>query len=187
MGVSLQPSLDVEAARKKMKARMLSLSLSVSLLLITHLAETKADAEPEPDLVALATFGALGLVFGLGTAGGLAVGNALINKKTGRRGRREVFQADKRESREILEEVKQKVERLGIEMLPLIEVEDCYKRLICKAKAVPGSNEAILSLLPVRGQTVSQHANKFAEAARYGEVRANVDKCEHRYTCTRGI
>ena len=77
-----------------------------------------------------------------------------------------------------------------IETFATLEVEDCYKRVICAASTGEVKNpqvQNVLALLdPVRAP-LSHKAMKFVEAARYGGSRRSVAKCEHRYTCSLGM
>ena len=77
-----------------------------------------------------------------------------------------------------------------IETFATLEVEDCYKRIICAASTGEVKNpqvQNVLALLdPVRAP-LSHKAMKFVEAARYGGSRRSVAKCEHRYTCSLGM
>merc|ERR1711997_270348 len=80
-----------------------------------------------------------------------------------------------------------------IETFATLEVEDCYKRVICAASTGEVENPQVQSVLalfnPVQFMQapLSQKAMKFVEAARYGQVRRSVAKCEHRYTCSLGM
>merc|ERR1712203_1029173 len=79
-----------------------------------------------------------------------------------------------------------------IETFAALEVEDCYKRVICAASTGEVENpqvENVLALFnPVQYMRapLSHKAMKFVEAARYGGSRRSVAKCEHRYTCSLG-
>merc|ERR1712072_1637770 len=75
-----------------------------------------------------------------------------------------------------------------IETFATLEVEDCYKRVICAAST--GKVQNVLALFnPVQYMRapLSHKAMKFVEAARYGGSRRSVAKCEHRYTCSLGM
>merc|ERR1712061_19269 len=105
----------------------------------------------------------------LAKLGGLGAGLALS-----RRGKRQVNQ-----------------EEITLEMLNNIEPEDCYKRVICSANTGKVDNEKMREVLKVMSEDliimrapISKQALKFVEAARYGELRKNVAKCEHRYQCS---
>ena len=84
-------------------------------------------------------------------------------------------------------------EDLSLETFANLEVEDCYKRVICAASTGEVENPQVQSVLalfnPVQlmQAPLSQKAMKFVEAARYGQVRRSVAKCEHRYTCSLGM
>merc|ERR1712123_447634 len=114
----------------------------------------------------VSTIAALGV---LAKLGGLGAGLALS-----RRGRR---QADK--------------EEITLEMLTNIEPDDCYKRVICAASTGKVDNKKMRNILKFFSEDVSitrapisKQALKFVEAARYGEIRKSVAKCEHRYQCS---
>merc|ERR1711970_167695 len=105
----------------------------------------------------------------LAKLGGLGAGLALS-----RRGKRQVDQ-----------------EEITLEMLNNIEPEDCYKRVICSISTGKVDNEKMRGLLKVMSEKltimrapISKQTLKFVEAARYGELRKNVAKCEHRYQCS---
>ena len=80
-----------------------------------------------------------------------------------------------------------------IETLANLEVEDCYKRVICAASTGELKNHQVENVLalftPVQHMQapLSHKAMKFVEAARYGGSRRSVAKCEHRYTCSLGM
>merc|ERR1711997_989930 len=84
-------------------------------------------------------------------------------------------------------------EDLSLETFANLEVEDCYKRVICSATTGEVENPKVQSVLalfnPVQFMQapLSQKAMKFVEASRYGQVRRSVAKCEHRYTCSLGM
>merc|ERR1711944_27108 len=84
-------------------------------------------------------------------------------------------------------------EDLSLETFANLEVEDCYKRVICAASSGEVENPQVQNVLalfnPVQFMQapLSQKAMKFVEAARYGQVRRSVAKCEHRYTCSLGM
>merc|ERR1712228_625882 len=79
------------------------------------------------------------------------------------------------------------------EEVPTLEVEDCYKRVICAASTGEVENPQVQNVLalfnPVQYMRapLSHKAMKFVEAARYGGSRRSVAKCEHRYTCSLGM
>merc|ERR1712072_830723 len=81
---------------------------------------------------------------------------------------------------------------LGIKA-KLLEVADCYKRVICAASTGEVENPQVQNVLalfnPVQYMRapLSHKAMKFVEAARYGGSRRSVAKCEHRYTCSLGM
>merc|ERR1711970_817306 len=115
----------------------------------------------------VSTIAALGV---LAKLGGLGAGLALSR----RRGKRQVDQ-----------------EEITLEMLTNIEPEDCYKRVICSASTGKVDNEKMRNVLKVFSEDltiirapISKQALKFVEAARYGQTRKNVAKCEHRYQCS---
>merc|ERR1712228_1078071 len=80
-----------------------------------------------------------------------------------------------------------------IETFVTLEVEDCYKRVICAASTGKVENPQVQNVLalfnPVQYMRapLSHKAMKFVEAARYGGSRRSVAKCEHRYTCSLGM
>merc|ERR1712036_16562 len=82
-------------------------------------------------------------------------------------------------------------EEITLEMLTNIEPDDCYKRVICSASTGKVDNEKMRNVLKLFSEDLtimraplSKQAQKFVEAARYGQVRKNVAKCEHRYQCS---
>merc|ERR1711935_167848 len=80
-----------------------------------------------------------------------------------------------------------------LETFAALEVEDCYKRVICAASTGEVENPQVQNVLalfnPVQFMQapLSHKAMKFVEAARYGGSRRSVAKCEHRYTCSLGM
>ena len=77
-----------------------------------------------------------------------------------------------------------------IETFATLEVEDCYKRVICAASTGKVENpqvQNVLALFDTVRAPLSHKAMKFVEAARYGGSRRSVAKCEHRYTCSLGM
>ena len=85
-------------------------------------------------------------------------------------------------------------ENFTIESLVDLEVEDCYKRVICAASTGELDNPRVQNVLAifntddlVQDTNISNKAMKFVEAARYGWSLRNVAKCEQRYTCTVGM
>merc|ERR1719500_526920 len=80
-----------------------------------------------------------------------------------------------------------------IETFAALEVEDCYKRVICAASTGEVENPQVESVLALFNPQqfmqapLSHKAMKFVEAARYGGSRRSVAKCEHRYTCSLGM
>merc|ERR1712115_567842 len=84
-------------------------------------------------------------------------------------------------------------ENFTIESLVDLEVEDCYKRVICAASTGELDNPRVQNVLAifntdlVQDNNISNKAMKFVEAARYGGSLRNVAKCEQRYTCTVGM
>merc|ERR1719336_1747777 len=85
-------------------------------------------------------------------------------------------------------------ENFTIESLVDLEVEDCYKRVICAASTGELDNPRVQNVLAifntddlVQDTNISNKAMKFVEAARYGGSLRNVAKCEQRYTCTVGM
>merc|ERR1719347_1016100 len=135
---------------------------------------------------ALASVAALGIgakLAGIGIGAGVAgLGAALLSGSSRRSSRRR----GKRYAEEE-EEVP------SLETFADLEVEDCYKRVICSASTGQVENPKVQTVLalfnPVQFMQapLSQKAMKFVEAARYGQVRRSVAKCEHRYTCSLGM
>merc|ERR1712107_28283 len=85
-------------------------------------------------------------------------------------------------------------ESFTIESLVDLEVEDCYKRVICAASTGELDNPRVHNVLAifntddlVQDTNISNKAMKFVEASRYGWSLRNVAKCEQRYTCTVGM
>merc|ERR1711936_735881 len=84
-------------------------------------------------------------------------------------------------------------EDLSLETFANLEVEDCYKRVICSASTGEVENPQVQNVLalfnPVQFMQapLSHKAMKFVEAARYGGSHRSVAKCEHRYTCSLGM
>ena len=80
-----------------------------------------------------------------------------------------------------------------IETFANLEVEDCYKRVICAASTGEVENPQVENVLALFNPQqfmqapLSHKAMKFVEAARYGGSRRSVAKCEHRYTCSFGM
>merc|ERR1711934_665736 len=80
-----------------------------------------------------------------------------------------------------------------IETFANLEVEDCYKRVICAASTGEVENPQVENVLALFNPQqfmqapLSHKAMKFVEAARYGGSRRSVAKCEHRYTCSLGM
>merc|ERR1739841_265763 len=80
-----------------------------------------------------------------------------------------------------------------IETFAALEVEDCYKRVICAASTGEVENPQVENVLALFNPQqfmqapLSHKAMKFVEAARYGGSRRSVAKCEHRYTCALGM
>merc|ERR1711922_106004 len=78
-------------------------------------------------------------------------------------------------------------ENFTIESLVDLEVEDCYKRVICAASTGELDNPRVQNVLAifntdlVQDTNISNKAMKFVEAARYGGSLRNVAKCEQRY------
>merc|ERR1712226_136389 len=74
-------------------------------------------------------------------------------------------------------------EDLSLETFANLEVEDCYKRVICSASTGEVENPKVQNVLalfnPVQFMQapLSQKAMKFVEATRYGQVRRSVAKC----------
>merc|ERR1739838_272742 len=115
----------------------------------------------------VSTIAALGV---LAKLGGLGAGLALSR----RRGKRQAGQ-----------------EEITLETLSNIEPDDCYKRVLCAASTGMVNNEKmerILELisedLTIMRAPISKQALKLVQAARYGEIRKNVAKCENRYQCS---
>merc|ERR1712109_299440 len=122
------------------------------------------------------TLAALGV---LAKVGGIGAGLLLArNRSRGARNRsRGKMQSDQ--------------EKITLEMLTNIEPDDCYKRVICSASTGKVNNEKMMGVLKLMSEDltvmrapISKQALKFVEAARYGELRKNVAKCEHRYKCS---
>ena len=84
-------------------------------------------------------------------------------------------------------------EDLSLETFANLEVEDCYKRVICAASTGEVENPQVQNVLALFNPQqfmqapLSHKAMKFVEAARYGGSRRSVAKCEHRYTCSLGM
>merc|ERR1712037_469524 len=80
-----------------------------------------------------------------------------------------------------------------LETFAALEVEDCYKRVICAASTGEVENPQVENVLALFNPQqfmqapLSHKAMKFVEAARYGGSRRSVAKCEHRYTCSLGM
>merc|ERR1712210_362733 len=80
-----------------------------------------------------------------------------------------------------------------IETFAALEVEDCYKRVICAASTGEVENPQVENVLALFNPQqfmqapLSHTAMKFVEAARYGRSRRSVAKCEQRYTCSLGM
>merc|ERR1712001_373925 len=80
-----------------------------------------------------------------------------------------------------------------IETFATLEVEDCYKRVICAASTGEVENPQVQNVLALFNPQqfmqapLSHKAMKFVEAARYGGSRRSVAKCEHRYACSLGM
>jgi hypothetical protein len=79
-------------------------------------------------------------------------------------------------------------------MLATLEVEDCFKRVICSASSGEVTNPRVRTVLnlfnPVKFMAdrvpLTHKAMKLVEAAQYGQGRG-VAKCEHRYQCSLGM
>merc|ERR1712130_1064946 len=96
-----------------------------------------------------------------------------------------------RRGRRSVEEMEEE-ENLTIESLVDLEVEDCYKRVICAASTGELENPVVQNVLAflnpnLMQDTISHKAMKFVEAARYGGSSRKVAKCEQRYTCSVGM
>merc|ERR1712105_486152 len=114
----------------------------------------------------VSTIAAVGVLAKLGGLAGLALAS--------RRGRREVG------GRQTVP---------SLELLPTLEVDDCYKRVICSASSGQIKDPKITDILKLfqlklMQPPLSHQARKFVEAAQYGKVRKSVAKCEQRYVCT---
>merc|ERR1712008_347128 len=155
----------------KMRPSSICLTLLPVLLVVLHLPAD--DATFAISLTSAAGVSLLSLtaaqVSSIAALGGLGAGLLLS-----RRGKR---QADQ--------------EEITLEMLTNIEPEDCYKRVICSASTGKVDNQKMRNIVKFfsEPQTImrapmSKAALKFVEAARYGEIRKNVAKCEHRYQCS---
>ena len=76
-----------------------------------------------------------------------------------------------------------------LELLPALEMEDCYKRVICSASSGQISDPEITSILNVFqaqdevNAPLSNKAWKFVEAKKFGEISKSVPQCEERYEC----
>merc|ERR1712243_186032 len=115
----------------------------------------------------------------LAKLGGLAAGAYLTSqanvRRSSRRGRRDTEQTP---------------EVPSLELLPSLEVDDCYKRVICSASSGQIKDQKmtdILLMIQPRKEfqpPLSNKARKFVEAAQYGKITKSVAKCEHRYICS---
>merc|ERR1712153_103786 len=155
----------------KMRPSSICLTLLPVLLVVLHLPAddatfaislTSAAGVSLLSLTAaqVSTIAALGV---LAKLGGLGAGLLLS-----RRGKRQAGQ-----------------EEITLEMLTNIEPDDCYKRVICAASTGKVENEKMRSILKLFSEDltimrapISRQALKFVEAARYGEIRKSVAKCE---------
>merc|ERR1712058_135140 len=87
-------------------------------------------------------------------------------------------------------DTEEKPEVPSLELLPTLEVDDCYKRVICSASSGQIKDQKITDILllfqPRREfqPPLSNKATKFVEAAQYGKLTRSVAKCEHRYICS---
>ena len=112
------------------------------------------------------------------------IGLSLLSKKSSSR-RGYSYRRGKRSAEE--EEVP------TIETFANLEVEDCYKRVICAASTGEVENPQVQNVLALFNPQqfmqapLSHKAMKFVEAARYGGSRRSVAKCEQRYTCSLGM
>ena len=128
---------------------------------------------------------ALAAVAVLGIKAKLIAAYLLSQRGSSRRGARRGARRGKRSSEE--EEVP------TIETFVVLEVEDCYKRVICAASTGEVENPQVENVLALFNPQqfmyapLSHKAMKFVEAARYGGSRRSVAKCEHRYTCSLGM
>ena len=136
---------------------------------------------------ALAAVAALGIgakLAGIGIGAGVAGLGAALLSQAG---------SSRRSSRRRGKRYAEEEEVPSIETFANLEVEDCYKRVICAASTGEVENPQVQNVLalfnPVQlmQAPLSQKAMKFVEAARYGQVRRSVAKCEHRYTCSLGM
>merc|ERR1712133_313564 len=115
----------------------------------------------------VSTIAAVGALAKLGGLAGLALAS--------RRGRRDT---------------EEKPDVPSLELLPTLEVDDCYKRVICSASSGQIKDQKITDILllfqPRKDfqPPLSNKARKFVEAAQYGKVTKSVAKCEHRYICS---
>merc|ERR1711892_354897 len=161
----------------KMRPSSICLTLLPVLLVVLHLPADDATfaisltSAAGVSLLSLtaaqgSSIAALGLLAKLG-----ALGAGLVFSRRGKR------QADQ--------------EEITLEMLTNIEPEDCYKRVICAASTGKVDNQKMRNIVKFFSEPqtnmrapMSKAALKFVEAARYGEIRKNVAKCEHRYQCS---
>merc|ERR1712126_203902 len=123
----------------------------------------------------VSTIAAVGV---LAKLGGLAAG-ALIARGRSSRGHRR-GRRDTEETPEVP----------SLELLPTLEVDDCYKRVICSASSGQIKDRKITDILLLFQPRkefqppLSNKARKFVEAAQYGKFTKSVAKCEHRYICS---
>jgi hypothetical protein len=86
--------------------------------------------------------------------------------------------------------VEEQEEMPSLEILATLEVEDCYKRVICSASSGEVTNPRVRGVLnlfdSVPFMPLTHKAMKFVEAAQYGQGRG-MAKCEHRYQCSLGM
>merc|ERR1712243_444641 len=77
--------------------------------------------------------------------------------------------------------------------VPSLEVDDCYKRVICSASSGQIKDQKITDILLLFQPRkefqppLSNKARKFVEAAQYGKITKSVAKCEHRYICSLSV
>merc|ERR1712083_1104234 len=173
MGVSSSPST---SSRKMKTFRLIASAVVPLVLLVVCLPPAQSTI---PLVVGTATVLTASQVSALVAIGLLIKIKALVKggvvAATSRRGKREAA-----------------IEKIyNIETLVELEEEDCYKRIFCSAATGQSGNqnmEGILRLLEgdltELKAPLSIGAQKLVTAARYGEIRKNVEKCEHRYQCS---
>merc|ERR1712083_946835 len=174
MGVSSSPST---SSRKMKTFRLIASAVVPLVLLVVCLPPAQSTI---PLVVGTATVLTASQVSALVAIGLLVKNGALVKggvagASTRRRGKREAPE----------EEI------FNIETIVELEEEQCYKRLFCAAASGELENKRykmILTLLEkdqsLLSAPVSKGAEQIIEAARYGEIRKSVEKCENRYQCS---